>query len=351
MATTEYAVNHPSAVKLWSSKLNREALKRTWMYKFMGTGVNSVIQIQKEFSKGAGDRLTTHLRMQLTGAGVEGDGALEGNEESLTTYTDNFVINQLRHAVRSNGKMSEQRIPWSVREDAMDGLADWWAGRIDTALFNQLGGNTGQADTRYTGHNATAAPSSNNIVYPNALTTEAQVASASASNVFKVKFIDWAVEKAGTNSPLIRPIKINGEDKFVCFLHDYQVVDLRLDASTAGSWYDIQKAALQGGQISNNPIYTGALGEYNNTIMHKANRVVSVTSGVYRAQFCGAQAASVGFGQNYNGADGQKWVEKMFDYDNQLGVSAGMIWGAKKNQYNSQDFGSLVIPTYGAAHS
>ena len=36
--------------------------------------------------------------MQLTGDGVQGDATQEGEEEALTTYTDDFVINQLRHA-------------------------------------------------------------------------------------------------------------------------------------------------------------------------------------------------------------------------------------------------------------
>ncbi len=60
--------------------------------------------------------------MQLSGAGVAGDGTLEGNEEALTTYSDNIFIDQLRHAVRSAGKMTEQRVPFSIREEARAGL-------------------------------------------------------------------------------------------------------------------------------------------------------------------------------------------------------------------------------------
>ena len=47
--------------------------------------------------------MTYGLRMQLNGLGTVGDGALAGNEESLTTVSDAVVINQLRHAVRSAG--------------------------------------------------------------------------------------------------------------------------------------------------------------------------------------------------------------------------------------------------------
>ncbi len=396
MATSQYGLNNPLTVKLWARKLFQEALKQTWLYKFMGADSRSAIQILNDTSKGPGDRVRVGLRMQLSGNGVLGDGTLEGNEEALTTYTDDLVINQLRHAVRSDGKMSEQRIPFSIREEARQGLADWWADRIDKALFNQLEGNTDQTDTRFTGGNATVAPSSNNISYPNGLSSEASVASATTSNIFKLNYIDQAVEKAKTNSPLIRPLRVNGEDKFLIFLHPYQVTDLRQNTAT-GQWLDIQKAVYEGSR-SNNPIYNGALGEYNGVIIHESSRIPSfsvgsagaavtaggriavfcgaqaaggalgeyngviihestrisvgndaVTTDVARAVFCGAQAGAIAFGQGY-AENKMAWVEELFDYGNQLGVSAGMIFGCKKMVFNSQDFGTVVIPTYAVAH-
>jgi len=347
MATTAYGVNHPLAVKAWRKKLFVEALKQCYFNKFMGKDDRSPVQIMDEVQKGPGDRITVGLRMQLSGAGVLGDGTLEGNEEALTTYSDNVLINQLRHAVRSDGKMSEQRVPFSIREQARMGLQDWWADRIDTALFNQLAGNTAQADTRYTGGNATTAPSSNNIYYANGHGTEASVASASASNIFKLSFLDVAVEKAKTLSPLIRPVMVNGQQKYIAFLHPYQVTAMRQNTST-GQWLDIEKAAMAGMNSSKSPIYTGALGEYNGVVMHASTRVPTITAGVYRAIVLGAQAGAIAFGQN-SGPSKMTWVEELFDYGNQLGVSAGMIFGAKKMVFNSQDFGTIVIATYAAA--
>lgn len=119
------------AVKQWARKLYADALKQTYISKFIGSGSSALIQKRTELNKDAGDRVTVGLRMQLSGTGVEGDATLEGNEEALVTYTDNVLINQLRHAVRSDGKMSEQRIPFSVREEAKTGLADWFADKMD----------------------------------------------------------------------------------------------------------------------------------------------------------------------------------------------------------------------------
>src|SRR3954468_19954219 len=98
----------------------------------MGRGGDNMVTYRDDLGSDAGDNITFGLRAQLTGAGVQGDGTLEGNEEALVTYTDNFKLDQLRHAVRSAGKMSEQRVPFNVRDEAKSGLTDWWADRFDT---------------------------------------------------------------------------------------------------------------------------------------------------------------------------------------------------------------------------
>src|SRR3990167_6428474 len=261
MATTAYPVNHNLAVKLWSKKLFHDVIGEEWFAKFVGEGTSSLIQLKSETQKGPGDRIRVGLRALLTGGGIQGDSTLEGNEEALATYTDDVIINQLRHAVRSDGEMSEQRVPFSVREEARMGLKDWWTERLQLTLANQLAGNTGQGDTKYTGNNAAVAPTATtNWVYANGVANETQVASASASNVFVVSMIDALVERAKTNTPKIRPLKVNGKDKYALFIHPYQVVDMRRSTST-GQWLDIQKAVYQGAK-DNNHIYNGALGEY-----------------------------------------------------------------------------------------
>ncbi len=102
MAVTEYGVNDALAVKLWSKKLSVEVLKETEIADYIGEDDNSLWQLKTETQKGPGDKVTYGLRMQLTGSGVLGDGTLDGNEEALSTYSDYILLDQLRHAVRSN---------------------------------------------------------------------------------------------------------------------------------------------------------------------------------------------------------------------------------------------------------
>ena len=54
MATSQYGLNNPLTVKLWARKLYQEALKQTWLYKFMGADSRSAIQILNDTSKGPG---------------------------------------------------------------------------------------------------------------------------------------------------------------------------------------------------------------------------------------------------------------------------------------------------------
>lgn len=350
MGKTVYGVNDALAVKLWSKMLATEALKKTWFKDFIGTSASSLIQQKTETSKGPGDQVTFGLRVLPTGAGVAGDGILEGNEESLTTYSDAVVIDQLRHAHSAGGKMSQQRVPFNIRQECMDSLSDWWAERLDTAFANQLAGNTGQADTRYTGMNATIAPS--NLVFVTAArNTEALI---NSTDTFNLNVIDKAVEKARTMSPMIRPLRMNGRDYFAFFLHDYQVTSLRTSTST-GQWLDIQKSVLTGNGAADNPIFTGALGEYNGCLLYRWNRIPVAPSSaaagagnVRRAVLAGAQAITLAFGQD-NGPGKFTWVEKLFNYDNDLGVAAGTIFGMKKCRFNSLDYGVVVAPTYAVA--
>jgi hypothetical protein len=95
--------------------------------------------------------------MQLTGAGTIGDGTLEGNEESLTTYSDAVVINQLRHAVRSAGRMSQQRVPFSSARKPCP-ASRTGGPTASTCRASTSFAVTVQVDVRYTGMNATTAP-------------------------------------------------------------------------------------------------------------------------------------------------------------------------------------------------
>jgi N4-gp56 family major capsid protein len=363
---TQFGTNDPLAVKLWSRSLDVEALKYSDIFPLIGDDANSIIHRKTETSKGPGDKVTYGLRMQLTGAGFTENQLAEGNGESLTIYSDSIVINELGHVVgvKSSNTIDQQRVPFDLREEARDGLADWYAKRFSQSFFNQVCGFTPQTDIRFTGLQAPL--SATRIVRQSSRTDDALLVS---TDTFTLNLIDKAKEAAITATPRVRPVKIMGKgsdqradyntllmDKFVMYLHPYQVTDLRTSTST-GQWLDIQEAAMKGGQITDNPIYTGAIGEYNGVILRSAFDVTNgvanagtAVSNTFRSVLLGGQACMMAWGQK-DSPNKYRWNEELFDHKRRLEVSAWTIHGLKKTLYNSLDYGTIVVSTYAAAHT
>lgn len=364
MAVTSYGVNADEAVKLWRRSLWVETLKDTTMAPLMGEGPDSIIQVLPEANKGPGDRIRVPLAYLLVGDGIEGDATLEGNEEAQLTFTDDLIINQLRHAVRSGGQMSEQRIPWSVRELARDQQRDWWADRFDETVLNHAAGNTDETLGQRTGHNATLAPTSaagNTRILFGGGTDTTENSLSQNSEQMSLTYIDRALTQADLATPKIRPGSIGGQKLYCLVVHPN--VRLGLETSSLANaiqWFDIQIAQIQGG-AKRNPLLgmmrdAGFVGQYKNVLIKSDPRIPAApgTTTVFRNVLMGAQAIGMGFGRRYGpgpGGVGFQWVEKLFDYDNQLGVASRLIWGVKKMQFNSRDHATIVISTHAPAVS
>lgn len=366
MAITNYGVNDALAVKLWSKKLDHEALKFTDIGPLIGTDAGSIIQLKTETQKGKGDQITFGLRMQLQGAGFTENQLAEGNGEALTTYNDALVINELGHVVgvKSEDTIDQQRVNFNLRDEAKMGLSDWYAKRYSVAFFNQVCGYSIQTDVRYTGLNATLAPSASRIIRQSGRASDDLLV---AGDIFTIDLIDKAKELAITATPKIRPINVVGmtqgkrdynktlTDKYVMYLHPYQVTDMRRNTST-GQWLDLTKAA-DTGRGYGGKIYTGAIGEYNGVILRQSFDVTNgVSAGgvlvatVNRAVLLGGQACAMAFGQK-NSFNKYRWNEELFDHKRRLEVSAWTIHGLKKTQFNSVDYGTVVVSTYSVAHT
>ena len=353
----EFPTNSALTNRLYAKRLSVEAIRSTYIDKFTGTSDTDLIMMKEETRKNAGDRVTCGLAINLAGDGVLEGTPLTGNEEDIQTFDDSFIIGQLRHgtAVKAEGTISQQRVPFNLRDLALRQMANWWADRKDEWAANQLAGNTAQALLQRTGLQAPIAPSANRVIRAGG---QADDQSLTNADTMSLRLIDVAVERAANVQPLIRPLMIGGQPFYVCFMHDYQVTDLRTQSTAAGTWYDIQRAALEGGEITGNPIFTGAIGVYNQTIIHKWSRLPQgVDSGTgaavpdtRRAVFCGAQAAWMGYGRNYGPAR-FKWVEVLTDYEEDLGVGVGCLGGLKKSVFNNEDYATLTLPTFAQLHT
>jgi N4-gp56 family major capsid protein len=355
MAATDFPLGDPLAVQRWSTSLAVEAAKKQYFAKFIGQGQDNLIVLKNELNKGAGEKVTVGLRMKLAEAGIEGDNVIEGHatgEEALSFFNDALFIDQLRKSTKSKGKMSEQRVPYNMRKEGRDALATWWAETMDENLIMYLSGARGidpsfKVALGWTGraNNALTAPDAGHQMYAGAATGKADMVNTDLMTLMDIEKFSALAE---TLDPMIQPMMINGEKKFVCLMHTFQAFQLRTSVTT-NDWLDIHKATDRGADAM---VYKNALGEYADVILHKHRNVigfddygVGVNLDARRALFMGAQAGIMAYGQ---GSSPQKysWNEDKDDRGNALAVTAGTIFGVKKSRYNSKDFGVVALDTY-----
>lgn len=356
---TEFGINHPLAVKRWSTSLAVEAAVKSYMSRFISTGNESVIKLKTELSKAAGDKITVGLRAKLKTDGIEGDGIIEGSatgEEALSFFDDFLFIDQLRKGTKSKGKMSEQRVPYHLRKEGRDALSTWWAEYMDEQFIMYASGARG-VDPSYkvplvwTGraNNPLAAPDPSRLFYGGNATSAADM---DAADVITLTDVEKLVARAETLDPMIQPINISGERKFVLLMHPFQAFNLRTSTS-ANDWLQIHKATDRGSKAL---MYKNSLGEYADVILHKHRNIVRFdnygTPGpvlAARALFMGSQALLMAFGQN-SGKNRYTWHEETDDRGNALAITSGSIFGVKKSSYlisggTRTDFGVMALDT------
>lgn len=352
MATTEFGVNSPQAVKIWSKLLLRETIYKTFFKKFMGSGEDSIIQLLTDLEKVAGDTIKYDLLMQMTGYGVNGDTPLLGNEEAMVYRQDSVAVDQRRHG-HAFRRMSQQRTLHDMRVDARKNLSDWWAGKLDELLFGQLAGTfsaatTAPSDFQNHGGNTLVSVTGDSAHYINKGTQE-----------FRTDHIELLVEKAKTVSPIIRPARVDGAELYTLVVHPNCITDLRTNA-TSNQWIEITKFSNMG-DVKNNPFFTGAVGTWANTVIYDSTRIPILSPGgsqYARCLFMGAQSGVVAFANAYSRYEQEEvgrenmmsWYEERQDYGNLKGIGCGAIYGVKPCIFNSARFGMIAIDIKAAAH-
>lgn len=330
MSVASYGVGDALAAKRFARGVMNEALMATEIWPLVGEGTDAIITEKTEPKKEKGDKVTVGLRTKLVGQGRSEGQVIQGFEEALSTYSDSLLLNELNHAVKVKGErtIDDQRILFDTRKEAKSGLRDWYAERMAIGFFLHACGYTGAtythrgltvdgSQTVFNLGNAITAPTSSRKVFAAAGAGESNTTDQAieSDDVFDLRLIDYAKELARTSSVPLRPAMVAGEEKFVCYLHPYQVVDMRTDTGT-GQWMDFSKAAYTG-KGKDSPIYSGAIGEYNGVILRESENVCpgvnsstsATISTVRRAVFLGAQAAMIGFGSDFNPGTGAfKWI-------------------------------------------
>jgi N4-gp56 family major capsid protein len=339
MALETFPTAHELVAKLWAEGLEAEVLKKTSVFGFTGTRSDAVIQMRDRLSKEPGDVERVGLRMQDETKAITTGTAVEGNELTLAFKYMDVTLDEYAHAFKFGNVIDRQRVTFELRDEAKAALADLLANNWDTGFFNQVAGISG-ATTTHAGHNSITEPAAANHIFSGAAANEAALAD---TDVITLDDISMAVQIAKTATPGIRPAKLDGypEPLYVVFLHPWQVFDLRQSDSR---WEVLMREAMSGGMIGNNPLITGALGIWDGCLLVESSRVPTPGAGggtglpvIRRAILCGAQAAMCVYGRIGGQADKFRWVEKLFDFDRDMGVLGGFVGGLKKSTFGDPD--------------
>lgn len=324
MADQRNQVNIPANLvpKVWAKKVWHEGLKDSYFDKFTALDGSNVVHKNKDLENVKGDSVVFGLMMNLSGAGVEGNRAiLAGNEEALNIY--DFTVNTqlVRNAV-SRFEADDQKTQYDMLKEIKGALKQWLSDWLDNKLIAKL---------------TTTMPNPTETVYASAANT---VSSTTANDKLTTALISRAKRKAMMHAPKVQPIKVDGMDKYIMLVSPWAAKDLKDDAK----WLAAQQNANVRG--SKNPIFTGALGEYDGVILYEYERVSLSNGGASSANVCynlllGKQAACFAV------ARPAKHIEQTDDYGNVAGNGIAFYGAVEKTKFNGKDYGTIQVITGG----
>lgn len=361
MAITTTGVNSPQAVKRWAMGLAMDVDTKSYFgRKYIGTGMNNIIERKLDLEDDAGDEIRFDLSMRLRGEMTYGDDIVEGKEDQLSFYQDTVKIDQARKGASAGGRMTRKRTLHDYRKLARELTGIYIAEWQDDGFFVYLSGASGTGaaapineDNKFTNAfagNPIQAPDADHIIYAGAATSKATVAATDKMTVNLIERVAVKARMMNSVNPdvvAMTPVNIEGGNYFILLMSPFNEFDLRTETGEAG-WIRYQQAAAAA-EGRNNPLFKGNVGMIANTVLHSHERVRRFSDygagsnvAASRSLFLGRQAGVVAYGAAGNGSR-MTWVEKMTDADNQVAIYCGVIMGMKKTRFNNRDFGVISI--------
>lgn len=319
--------------QLFAQDVWREARVGSFWSAFMGEGPNNVIQVKKDFVKQKGDAINYNLVADLTQKGLAGSNMqsnlvyaatnsnrLEGREEAPSVLTDTVLLDQLRHAVITGGKLSEQRLAFEMRPEMKNTLAYWWARIKDELIFKKLSGTTFTDQVSATFGEAAAA--NTNVIFGGGKTASNQLDTGDTFHpdlLRKAKTCAMTgklnlLSGSRTSSTIwkIRPMIISGKPYYGCVVHPTQVYDLQ----GTEAWNQAHREIQGLREHNDNPIFTGATGIWNGVILYVHDKVVTGTDAGPGSDVPYADALFFGYqaGLWAEAQEAPDWIEQNFDF-------------------------------------
>jgi N4-gp56 family major capsid protein len=375
MALTNFSALTDEQKTVWARDVWQVARNSSFVMPFTGKGHNALIQRVDNLTKSEkGTRAVMTLVADLANDGVVGDYTLEGGEEAMKAYDTVIQIDQLRNAVRAEGRLADQKSVVDFRGSGKERLGYWLGDKIDELAFLTMSSlpytlrtNGASRPVLAAGKNlsdlefavAAPAPSANRCVYVKANGDfSAGTGYDAADNTLGPLTYKTIVRlKAKAKDEYIRGVRTKGNSEvYHMFVTPQGMADLKLDADFIAN---VRNAGVRGDK---NSLFMGTDSVMvDGVVIHEFRHVFTnvgaangdrfgATSGLnngQRALFCGAQALGLAdIGNPY-------WDEDYFDYNNQPGIAIGKMFGFLKPQFKGnplrptllEDFGVITVDT------
>lgn len=371
-----FDLTDPETVQKWERELLVQIAMRTPLfskrYGFIGDGPTALCQKKKkvwesEDGGGGGTQATVTLKRELRGKPTFGNTPLRDREETFDTATFKWQINQVRHAAKVTGRVTQKRVTWNIWQESKDSLGTWFAKITEAAAMMHLGGITVNLATQQewyhdgsdlgsTLSNVPRVPDTKHILRINNNTdTDDTNTGNDPAAIIDLDVIS-TLKAMAKNMPIpIRPAMINGRELYVLFAHSYALRHMKSNSA----WVEMMRAAMQGGKVEDHPWWTGALGIYDDVLLVENNYVapgISATStrvaNARRNIFCGAQALVFGVSKEFDNDSLFKNDEESWDYGNNRGIAATSFLGlacpyfSVKEQGTTEDYARIVVTSY-----
>ena len=385
MADTNFTALTTERKKVWSRDVWKVARNNSFLFNFMGSDANSMIQRITELTRTErGDQAVITLVPDLEEDGVTGDNDLEGNEEAIKAYDRVITIDMLRHANRSGGKMGEQKSIVNFRKTSKDVLGYWLGDRLDQMGFLTLAGmpytvkpNGALRPVRATGRNLSDLAFASDVVAPSSqrhIRWDSNAGRLQTGDITAITPDDTpsyemlVLAKAQAKEQYIKGLRgKGGEEVYHVFMNPTGMAKLKLDPDYIAN---VRHAYQRG---ATNPLFSGTTSVMADGLIIHEFRYVPNTLGADALTATGDNGA---LGNKWGdhaatagGVDGQRilmcgaqalgfcdlgtpeWNEEWFDYKNKGGISIGKIFGFLKPDFYSpvngddQDFGVMCIDT------
>lgn len=346
-------------VQQWDEAFFEEYVRSGRFTRYMGGDENAIIHLKENLTKGKGDRVTFALVHELGGAGVTGNGTLEGNEEALDTRSHAVTVDVLRHAVVVSD-WEEQKSAMGLRDAARTRLKTWAMKKLRDDIITALGSIDGvdYGSASAGQKNTWQANNADRVLFGAALANDTGTHSTSLANVdasadtLTPALISLAKRMAQEASPGIRPV-IVGEDEewFILFANSRAFRDLRNDATMQQA----NREAWTRGK--DNPMFTGGDLIWDGVIVKEIPEIAVISGAgsggidVAPNYLCGAQAVGIGWAQR------SRTATQETDYEFRHGVAVQEIRGVEKLRFGTgvndtdtpKDHGVMTLYTAGVA--